>query len=183
MLAKTYRRLRYYLGFFLVGLGNYVIGILPAWGWRRFYYRLLGLKIHQSSKIQAGTFILHPHQIQIGESSVISSKCFLDGRGFLEIGDRVSISFEAAILSMTHNHRSPTFDLLRKKVVLEDYCWIGMRSLVLPGVTVGKGAIVAAGSVVTRDVEPYTIVGGNPARQISERIKDLRHIPEVKHPW
>ena len=105
----------------------------------------------------------------IGEFCVIDRDCELDGRGNITIGNNVNISPEVIILTAYHDPDDENFAGIEKPVVVEDYAWIATRALILPGVTIGRRAIVAAGSVVTKDVPPDTIVGGNPARPIRQR--------------
>lgn len=101
----------------------------------------------------------------------------------LYIGDYVCIGAEAVILmGGNHNHRADWFSLYpflemvadsyqsKGDTIIQDGAWIGMRTMIMPGVTIGEGAIIAAGSVVTKDVEPYTIVGGSPASMIRPRF-------------
>lgn len=101
----------------------------------------------------------------------------------LYIGDYVCIGAEAVILmGGNHNHRADWFSLYpflemvadsyqsKGDTIIQDGAWIGMRAMIMPGVTIGEGAIIAAGSVVTKDVEPYTIVGGSPASMIRPRF-------------
>jgi acetyltransferase-like isoleucine patch superfamily enzyme len=108
-------------------------------------------------------------KLVIGDYSVIDQNCSLDARGTLTIGNNVNISPEVMILTAYHNPDDDNFTGIHKPIVIEDYAWIATRAMILPGVTIGRGAIVAAGSVVTKDVPPQTIVGGNPARRIRER--------------
>ncbi len=108
--------------------------------------------------------------ITIGDACVIDRDCTLDARGSLTIGNNVNISPEVMILTAYHDpDAEEDFTGVEKAVVVEDYAWIATRAMILPGVTIGRGAIVAAGSVVTKDVLPQTIVGGNPARLIRQR--------------
>ena len=111
--------------------------------------------------------------IDLGEYSVIGERSFLQDVGKIVIKDNVLMGPECMIF--TSNHLYERDKLVRKQgnitknVVIEDDVWIGARTIILPGVTVGKGAILAAGSVITKDVLPYTVVGGNPAKFIKER--------------
>jgi acetyltransferase-like isoleucine patch superfamily enzyme len=79
------------------------------------------------------------------------------------------------IWTLEHDPQSPDFATVGGPVTIEDYAWVGCRVVILPGVCIGKGAVVAAGAVVTKDVPPYAIVGGVPARTIGERAPDLRY--------
>ena len=90
-------------------------------------------------------------------------------RGSLQIGSNVSVSPEAAILTAYHRHDRDDFGVESKAVTVEDHVWIGARAIILPGVTLGRGSVVGAGAVVTRDVPPLTIVAGNPARPVGTR--------------
>jgi len=111
--------------------------------------------------------------ITIGNYTAINRRCYLDGRVGIRIGNCVSISPETYIISLSHDPQSKNFAIVGKEVVIEDYVWIGARAMILPGVTLSKGCVVAAGSVVTKDVPPYTIVAGVPAQKIGERTKAL----------
>jgi acetyltransferase-like isoleucine patch superfamily enzyme len=93
----------------------------------------------------------------------------LDGRDSIRIGDHVELASEVMIYNSEHDVHSETFEAISEPVVIGDYVFIGPRSIILPGVTVGDGAIVGAGAVVTKDVEPFTIVGGVPAKIIGKR--------------
>ncbi|WP_425562996.1 DapH/DapD/GlmU-related protein [Mucilaginibacter gynuensis] len=79
------------------------------------------------------------------------------------------------IWTLHHDYNTTDFAQVGKTVVIEDYAWLCSRSVILPGVTIGKGAVVAAGAVVTRDVQPYTVVGGIPAKPIAKRMEDLTY--------
>ncbi|HYR94007.1 MAG TPA: acyltransferase [Methylomirabilota bacterium] len=113
--------------------------------------------------------------ITIGKYTVINRQCCLDGRGGLRIGDNVSISPGVWLLTDEHDMNDPYFAEMLGPIEIEDYVWLGSRAMVLPGVRIGKGAVVAAGAVVTKDVAPYQVVGGVPARPLGTRSTDLRY--------
>jgi acetyltransferase-like isoleucine patch superfamily enzyme len=113
--------------------------------------------------------------LTIGRDSVINAGCRLDCRGGITIGSKVSISQQVIILTADHDVDARDFAGRSRKVVIEDFVWIGTRAILLPGVTVGKGAIIAAGAVVNKDVQPYTVVGGVPAKLIKDRRRDLEY--------
>jgi maltose O-acetyltransferase len=114
-----------------------------------------------------------PHRITIGEGTSIGDHCILDGRGGLTIGNSVNFSTGAWVWTMEHELNAADFRGSAARVVIEDYAWVSCRTVVLPGVTIGRGAVVAAGAVVTKSVQPYAIVGGVPAKKIGERSRDL----------
>jgi acetyltransferase-like isoleucine patch superfamily enzyme len=111
--------------------------------------------------------------LKIGKNSVINQKCRLDNRGDIAIGNNVSISSEVCILTADHDLQNPKFNGRVRPVKIEDYVFIGTRAMILPGVTLGKGSAVAAGAVVTKDVPPFVIVAGVPAKPIGNRPKNL----------
>lgn len=109
----------------------------------------------------------------MGDNCVINGKCRLDSRGHITIGKNVSISQEVSILTADHNVSSPQFEGSTRPVIIEDYVFIGTRAMILPGCTLGKGAIIAAGALVTKDVAPFTVVAGVPAKVIKTRSEKL----------
>ena len=152
------------------------VGKVPSHHYRRFFYRLFGMKIGKGSTLHMMGRIYDPRHIVIGEDTIVGEKFSLDGRkqlpnsnGGLEIGDHVDIASEVMIWTSQHDIHSDDFHAIEEKVIIEDYVFIGPRSIILPGVKIGKGAIVGAGSVVTKDIAPMAIVGGVPAKVIGER--------------
>lgn len=105
----------------------------------------------------------------MGNNSVVNQKCRLDTRGSIFIGNNVSISAEVCILTADHDLRSPAFAGRTKPVTIADFAFVGTRALILPGVSVGRGAAIGAGAVVTRDVPECAIVAGCPAKRIGVR--------------
>src|SRR5690606_26980754 len=110
---------------------------------------------------------INKRKIIIGKNSAINRGCYLDGRGGLIIGNNVSISPGVQLITATHDVNSSDFNYLTKEITIEDYVWIGTNAIILPGVKLKKGSVVAAGTVVTKDVEEYDIVGGVPSKIIS----------------
>ena len=139
-----------------------------------FLRRFCNVRIGPQSTICAGCFVTGYH-IEIGANTVVNRFTYLDGRVPLRVGNNVNISHYTLIQTLTHDPDDPHFGTLQKPVTIGDHAWIGARALICPGVTIGEGAVVAAGAVVTKDVAPYSIVGGNPARFIRERSRDLRY--------
>ena len=119
--------------------------------------------------------------VAIGSGSIVNGECWLDGRQGITIGSHVSISIGCKLLTLSHDPQDPNFNTLGAPIVVEDYAWLGAFSMILPGVRVGRGAIVGAGSIVTRDVADWTIVAGNPARVVGQRQSEvdyrLAHAP------
>ena len=147
----------------------------PSQTIRHFVLRRAGLRLGTQSVIFMGAEIRSPWKIEIGNSTSIGHNCVLDGRGRLKIGNNVNFSSEVMIWTVQHDPQSSTFDVRYGQVVIEDDAWVSCRAVVLPGVTIGQGAVVAAGAVVTKSVEPYTIVAGIPAKVIGTRNSQLEY--------
>ena len=149
---------------------------LPSRRFRRMFLGRWFALLGSGSGVQMHCRFLHGPGIHLGQRCVINHGCLLDGRRYpIKIGVDVSIGPEAAILTLGHDPRSPHFDDRGGPVVIGDNVWIGFRAIVLPGVTIGNGAVVGAGAVVSKDVPPFTIVVGNPAHAIGERPKQIEY--------
>jgi maltose O-acetyltransferase len=150
-------------------LYNHVISRLPSHALRLAAYRRL-FPVGSKSTIMLGLQLRSLRNVRIGACSNINSDCMLDGRGGrISIGDFVDIAPEVRIWTLEHDPMDPDFGVTCGDVVIADYVWIASWAIVLPGVTIGVGAVVASGAVATSAVEPYTIVGGIPARPIGMR--------------
>lgn len=168
-LSTRLRRLRY--GFELRALE--ALGHVPSHGLRKHALLVCGLTIAPDAQLYGWNEIRSPGNISIGAGSTIGRDAILDGRYGIIIGASVNLSSEVALWTAQHDLTSRTFDVEGAPIRVGDFAWLSFRSTVLPGVTVGEGAVVAAGAIVTRDVAPYVIVGGAPARPIGERPRDL----------
>ena len=147
----------------------HIVGHMPVHSVCKLFYRLAGMKIGRGSAIHMGAKFHDPKGIKIGRDTIIGEQVVLDGRGSLTIGDHVDFATGVMVYTAEHDVHDPDFKARVEPVIIEDYVFIGPRSIILPGVKIGKGAIVAAGAVVSKDVEPFTIVGGVPAKHIKER--------------
>lgn len=136
----------------------------------------MGYSISSSASVHTGCWF-SGFFLFIGDYSVVNRNCRLDARGGLTIGANVSISPECYLITAGHDPHSSDFSgsIKPTQIFIHDYVWIGARAMVLPGVTIGRGAVVGAGSVVTRDVAPMDIVAGNPARSIGRRSTNLSY--------
>ena len=158
---------------------NQIVNHVPSFRARRAWYRSLGVSVGPGAGVHMGCYLwffgpgqLRRDGVRIGRGTRINRGCLLDARGPLVIGDDVSVSPEVAILTTQHDWTAPGFPLQSRPVRIEDNVWIGTRATVLPGVTIGRGAVVAAGAVVTRDVPELTVVAGVPARPVSTRPEE-----------
>ncbi len=150
-----------------------IVGCIPSHHIRRFFYRLEGMQIGKGSSIHMGAIFYKAKNIRIGKDTIIGENSVLDGRDKLIIGNHVDIASEVMIYNAEHDVNDEKFKAIIAPVEIEDYVFIGPRAIILPGVKIGKGAVVGAGAVVTKDVPEGKIVGGVPAKEIGERkLKD-----------
>jgi putative colanic acid biosynthesis acetyltransferase WcaF len=139
------------------------------YGWRCFLLRRFGAKVGHRSKIRRTVRIYYPWNLEIGAMCIIGDDVRLYDLGKMTIGDRVMISQEAYLCAGTHDHTDPALPLLTPPVTIGADAWVCARAFIGPNVTVGQGAVVAACGVAVKDVAPWTIVGGNPAKFIGKR--------------
>jgi putative colanic acid biosynthesis acetyltransferase WcaF len=151
------------------------LGRVPSHAVRNSFYRRAGMTLPRTSSVHWRAEFYAPERIVIGEHTVIGDSAFLDGRSGLTMGQNVNLGSHVTVYTRQHDIDAPDFAEVGAPVRIEDYAYIGSHSIILPGVTVGRGGVVAAGSVVTKDVAPYTLVGGAPARFIRERARELRY--------
>lgn len=142
---------------------------IPSAHIRKMLLRSWGAVISDRVSMFMSVSVRNPRGLKIGRGSSIGPHVLLDARKGIEIGENVTVAYDAIIWSLHHEMNSKDFHGKGAKTVIESYAWICSRAIILPGVTVGEGAVVAAGAVVSKDVEPYSIVGGIPAKKIGER--------------
>jgi len=139
-------------------------------GWRNFLLKLLGARIGKQVHIYNSATIYFPWNLEIGDWSAIGEHAYIYNLGTIRIGARVTISQRAHLCAGTHDHTDPTLPLLKPPIDIGDQVWICADAFVGPGVTIGEGALVGARAVVVKDVDPWQIVVGNPARVIKKRV-------------
>lgn len=142
---------------------------------RWVFFKLLLGRLGAGSMIDYQTYFRYPWQIHIGNGVWINRGCQFYGamvaaNGRISIGDKTALGPGVRVLSATHDHGHLDLPDLALGVNIGPYVWIGAGATILPGVSIGEGAVVGAGSVVTKDVAPYSIVAGNPARYIKQRV-------------
>jgi putative colanic acid biosynthesis acetyltransferase WcaF len=140
------------------------------YGWRSSLLRLFGAQIGHGVRIYPSVRIFLPRQLSIGDETTIGDDVRLYNLGQLDIASQVTISQCAHLCGGSHDHRDPTFPLIRAAIAIGNASWICADSFIGPGVHVGEGAVVAARAVAMRDVPAWQIVAGNPAVPIGVRI-------------
>ena len=167
----------FWLRIFLVNFNGHI----GSHSIRHFIYRnVFRIGLPKDSIIYCGCRFFGPEGVKIGNHSIIGDHAFLDGRSGLTIGDNVNIAGEVRIYTLEHDPESATFAAKGGPVLINDRAYIGTRVTILPGVVIGEGSVVASGAVVTKDVEPWTIVGGVPAKFIRARPR-VEYILDTKN--
>ncbi len=157
-------------------LVHFINDHIPSHTLRRMAFSLAGGTIGRGSVIHMSARYYNPGGITIGSDTIIGFRSTLDGRAPLTIGRHVDIASEVMIYNSEHDLNSEDFHATEAPVTISDYVFIGPRAIIMPGVTVGRGAVIAGGAVVTKDVPEYAIVGGVPAKIIGERTnKNLNY--------
>lgn len=147
-------------------------GHIPSHMLRNMLYRkFFKVNIPEDSIIYWKCTFFEPVGVKIGHNSIIGNNAFLDGRYGIYIGNNVNISAEVRIFTVEHDIEDSNFKSVGNPVFIEDLVYIGARVTILPGVKIGKGAVIASGAVVTKNVETWTMVGGVPAKFIKNRPK------------
>jgi acetyltransferase-like isoleucine patch superfamily enzyme len=167
---------RAYIGGLAAHIYNGFVGKVPVGGIRHAWLKMYLGGFGPGTSVQSNCRFLNGRKIYFGKRNVINFGCLFDGRKFqIRTGDDVSIGPEAAILTLGHDPQSPDFADRGGDVIIGSRVWIAYRAIILPGITIGEGAVIGAGAVLAKNVEPYAIMAGNPARKIGERNKNLRY--------
>lgn len=160
----------------LMWVTNVFISNFPSKHIRQWFLSFVGVKMDGPVRFYPGFHIRAPKGIHIGSNVSIGPGVLLDGRKGLEIGNSAVIAYDAIIWTLNHDYNDVHFVGKGAPVKIGSYAWVCSRSVILPGITVGEGAVVATGAVVTKDVPPYTIVGGIPAKVIGTReVKNYQY--------
>lgn len=137
--------------------------------WRATLLRLFGAKVGRNVHIYNSATIYLPWNLEIGDYSSIGEYAFIYNLGKITLGSKTTISQRVHLCAGTHDFTDPTLPLLKPPIKVEDQAWVCADAFVGPGIIIGEGAIVGARAVVTKNVEPWVIVAGNPARVIKQR--------------
>lgn len=164
---------------------NHLVNRIPMVASRMACYARFGVAFedHGSGVIMLGSELHTPTKLQIGRNCAIGNRCVLDARGGIAIGRNVNISSYARLQTAKHLIDDPDFMHDFSPISIGDRVWIAEGAVVLGGVSIGEGAVVAAGAIVTKDVAPFTVVGGTPARPIRERSRELRYELSWRPNW
>lgn len=148
---------------FLIGQPLLRCSILPSSSFRVALLRLFGASIGRAVVIKPGVRVKYPWLLEIGDYSWIGEDTWIDNLATVRIGSHVCVSQGAYLCTGNHDWTDPKFGLIVQPIALHDCSWIGAKSILCPGVILGKGAVAAAGSVVTKNIPAWEIYAGNPA--------------------
>lgn len=160
--------------FLALAVLNRVHGWLP-FALRPLLYRACGFQIHRRATLQGGVRFFHVGRLEVGEGSLVNRGVYLDNRAGICIGRHVSIAHDSRLYSLGHDPHDPDFATVGRPVRIDDHAVLFAGAMVMPGVHIGRGAVVMAGAVVTRSVPPMRLVGGNPARDLGPRRAEPRY--------
>jgi len=141
----------------------------PFHFWRRFLIRLFGAKLGKKVHLYPTCKITMPWKLEIGDYSCLGDNVICYNIGGVRMGANSTISQYSHLCSSSHDYTKPDMPQTFAQIIIEDQAWICADCFVGPGVTVGQGAVVGSRAAVFKDVEPWTVVGGNPAKFIKER--------------
>jgi putative colanic acid biosynthesis acetyltransferase WcaF len=162
---------------------NRVLTHVP-WVWLRLaYLRLLGLRFGPHTYMHGDCELMYPHNIKLDSPVHIGRWCLLDGRGGLTIGSNAVLGPRCIVLTADHDMQAPDFHGRLGEVRIGPRVFVGAGATILKGVTIGEGAVISAGAVVNRDVEPWTIVGGVPAKPVGMRNPDQTYHLDIGPRW
>ncbi len=142
----------------------------PFFGWRSLLLRMFGARVGCNVNIYNSALIYMPWNLEIGDWSSIGEYAFVYNLGKVVIGRYSTVSHRAHLCAGTHDYADPAMPLLKLPITVGDKVWLCTDSFIGPGVNIGEGAVVGARAVVVKDVPPWTIVAGNPAKPIKKRI-------------
>lgn len=137
--------------------------------WKLFLLRLFGAKVHKKSVVYSSAKIYMPWHLEMEEYACLAPEVDCYNAALVKIGKHTTVSQKSYLCAATHDIEKSSNPLVTKPIIIEDQAWIAADVFVGPGVTIGQGAVVGARSAVFKDVEPWIVVGGNPAKFIKKR--------------
>ena len=139
-------------------------------GWKNLLLRMFGAKLHRTAHVYSSAKVYYPPFLTMEENSCLADGVNCYNAAPVTIGRNVTVSQEAYLCTASHDITKSDHPQISAPIVLQDQCWVGARAYIGMGVTVGQGAVVGATASVYKDVEPWTVVGGNPAKFIKKRV-------------
>ena len=142
-------------------------------GWKCFLLRCFGAKIGTGAVVYASAIISAPWRLEMGDGACIADGVIIENAERVIIGKQALLSQRVSLYTASHDIAAADFPRVAAPIIIGDYAWVAAEALIMKGVTIGEGAVVGARAAVFKDVPPWTVVGGNPARFIKNR--EIRH--------
>ena len=139
-------------------------------GWKRLLLRLFGAKIHKTAVVYSSVRIYMPWHLEMGEYSCLAPEVDCYNVAKITLGAHTTVSQKSYLCTASHDISKANNPLMTSPIIIENQAWIGASCYIGMGVTIHEGAVVGATASVFKDVEPWTVVGGNPAKFIKKRI-------------
>lgn len=178
--ARPVGRLRVQLQLLVIWVFNLVLRVTPGHHLRILWLNVCGAQINPGSAFHNRCYVTRPGRLVVGPACTINFACYLDTRGGIHIGRNVMLGHRTRIYTAGHSVDDPAFGGYTAPVTIHDHAVIFPNTQLMPGVTIGEGAVVLTGSVVSKDVEPWGVVGGNPARLIKQRAREINYTHRYK---
>lgn len=172
-LGKKHQLIRFVWGI-LWPLGTWFLPRSMGSGWKRFLLQLFGANIHPTAVVYSSAKVYYPANLLMEEYSCLAPDVDCYNVAPIHIGAQSTISQGAYLCTASHDITDPKNHLITQPIVIEDQAWVCAGAFVGMGVTIGEGAVIGARAAVFRDVEPWTVVGGNPAKEIKKRVIKLQ---------
>lgn len=138
--------------------------------WKVFLLRLFGAQIDSTAVVYSSVRIYMPWHLKMAPHSCLAPEVDCYNVDKIEIGAHTTISQKTYLCAASHEISKPSLPLVTAPIAIGSQVWVAAEAFIAPGVTIGEGAVVGARAAVFKDVEPWTVVGGNPAKFIKERI-------------
>lgn len=139
-------------------------------GWNRTVLRIFGARLEKKSVVHSNCTILCPWNLNLGENACIGPHCVIENDTMISLGANSTVSQYSYLCTSSHDIYHKEHELIYAPITIRKDAWVGAGAFVGKGITIGEGAVVAARSVVVKDVQPWDVVGGNPAKYINRRI-------------
>lgn len=141
----------------------------PLYGWRRLLLRVFGARVGRDVRIHPSARIIIPWRLAIGDEASLGDRALVYNLGQVTIGPRSTVSHLAHLCAGSHDYLDPSLPLLRLPIEIGSDVWVCAQAFVGPGLSLGDGCVIGACAVVTRSVDPWTVVAGNPATPVRQR--------------